>query len=244
MLSKDEVRRIKENMLKGKQADAILINEKELQRIKDSTKIIGKQQEAEEKKRLAEEKQRERDAAELLKTKIKTFDQTRGKKVPLATLHKDTGDTMLTKAQRAMEENLDAVKNMNTMANFAKCAAIREHQLAEAKELERLKKEDDERLAMMMELERLRALQFHEEKEKIKKENQLQGVFSKDCRIAGDRRPNTRARVPKDKTAGAQGEGAKTDVEADQGAAGGGGEGAADESGKGQRAHGNRQTIQ
>jgi len=168
-------------MLKGKQADAILINEKELKRIKDSTKMVGKEQEAEEKKRLAEEKQRERDAAELLKTKIKTLDQTRTKKIPITTYHRDGVETTQGKAQKAMEENLDAVKNMNTMANFAKCATIRQRQLEEAKELERLKKEDDQRMDMMMELERLKALQFHEEREQIKKQNQLQGLLKANC---------------------------------------------------------------
>ena len=166
--------------MKGKQADAILMSEGELQRIKNSTKIIGKAQEAEAKKRLAQEKQKERDAAELMKTKMKTFDQTRPKKLPIAMGQNNNGEkneTLLTKAQKAMDEDLDDVKDMNNMVHFAKCATIRDRQLEEAKELERLKKDDDRKMDLMMEVERLKAIKFNEEKEKLKKVNQRQGAL-------------------------------------------------------------------
>lgn len=166
--------------MKGKQADAILMSEGELQRIKNSTKVIGKAQEAEAKKRLAQEKQKERDAAELMKTKMKTFDQTRPKKLPIAMGQNNKGEkneTLLTKAQKAMDEDLDDVKDMNNMVHFAKCVTIRDRQLEEAKELERLKKEDDQKMDLMMEVERLKAIKFNEEKEKLKKVNQKQGAL-------------------------------------------------------------------
>jgi hypothetical protein len=178
-LTKVEVHNLKDKALKGKQADAVIIRASELERIKESTKVIGKEQEADEKKRLQAEKEKERLAAETMKTKIKSFDETRTKK-PSATVYrkegKDKNETLLTKAEKAMDEDLDAVESMNKMMNFAKVATIRERQLEEMKELERLKKEDDAKMDTMMEIERLKALRFHEEKERIHKDAQKQGT--------------------------------------------------------------------
>lgn len=176
-MKKDDVKAIKEKALKGQQADAVVIKESELARIKESTKIIGKLQEEEEKKRLAGEKQKEREAAEELKKKIKTFDQTRPEKMAAVYKNgsKQKNETLLTKAEKAMNEEIDEVKNMNKMVLYAKCATVRERQLEEMKELERLKKEEDERMDKMMEIERLKALQFHEEREIIHKQAQKQG---------------------------------------------------------------------
>ena len=178
-LTKAEVKTMKEKATKGKQADAVIIRASELERIKESTKVIGKEQEADKKKRLQAEKEKEKLAAETMKQKIKTFDETRTKK-PSATVYrkegKDKNETLLTKAEKAMDEDLDEVKLMNKMVHFAKCATIRERQLEEMKQLERLKREDDDKMATMMEVERLKTLRFHEEKEKIHKDAQKQGI--------------------------------------------------------------------
>jgi len=179
-MHKEDVKAIKERTLKGQQADAVVIKASELARIKESTKVIGKQQEAEEKKRLEAEREKEREAAETLKKKIKTFDQTRTKKLP-ATIYqkesKEKNETLLTKAEKAMDEELDDVKHMNKMVHYAKCATVRDKQLEEAKELEQLKKEEDARMDIMMEVERLKALKFHEEREVTHKVAQKQGAL-------------------------------------------------------------------
>lgn len=167
-------------MTKGKQADAILIRQTELERIKESTKYIGKQQEIEEKKRLELSREKERKNAEDLKQRMKEFDKSRSKKLPFNSYQQsenEKNETLLTKAKKAMDEDLDEVKGMNTLIHYAKCATIRERQLAEAKELERIKKEDDKKMAVMMELERLKAIQFHEEREKLRMQNQRQGAL-------------------------------------------------------------------
>jgi hypothetical protein len=150
----------------------------ELERIKESTKMIGKQQEAEERKRLEAEKEKEREAAEAMKKKIKAFDQTRTKKLPSTIYQKEAkekNETLLTKAEKAMDEELDDVKLMNKMLHYAKCATVRDRQLEEMKELEKLKKEDDLRMDMMMEVERLKTLQFHEKREVERQVAQKQG---------------------------------------------------------------------
>jgi hypothetical protein len=179
-LSKDDVKAIKEKAVKGQQADAVVIKASELARIKDSTKVIGKQQEMDEKKRLAEEREREREAATTLRDKIKAFDQTRTKKLPPTVYQKEAkekNETLLTKAEKAMDEELDDVKHMNKMVLYAKCATVRDRQLTEMRELEKAKKDEDMKVDLMMEVERLKALQFHEEREHVHRQAQHQGAL-------------------------------------------------------------------
>ena len=166
--------------MKGKQADAVVLKASELERIKESTKVVGKQQEAEEKKRTEAEKEKLREAAETMKQKIKAFDQTRTKKLPATIYQKETrekNETLLTKAEKAMDEELDDVKLMNKMLHYAKCATVRDRQKEESKDLEKLKKEDDARMDIMMEIERLKTLQFHEKREVERAQAQKQGIY-------------------------------------------------------------------
>ncbi len=167
-------------MTKGQQADAVVIRASELDRIRGSTKIIGKQQEAEERKRLENEKEKELEASETLKKKMKVFDQTRTKKLPLTEYQKEAktkNEALLTKAEKFVEEEMDDVKHMNKMVHYAKCATVRDKQLEEAKELKGQQKEADERIAMVMEIERLKTLKYYDEREVEKKQTRRQGAL-------------------------------------------------------------------
>ena len=217
-LTKDGIKTIKERTIKGQQADAVVIKASELARIKESTKVIGKQQEMDEKKRLAEEKGREREAATTLRDKIKAFDQTRTKKLPATVYQKEAkekNETLLTKAEKAMDEELDDVKHMNKMVHYAKCATVRDRQLAEMRELEKAKKDEDLKVDLMMEVERLKALQFHEEREKVHSDAQRQGItHSLKLRGAGDSGPDKGQGATKSEGARVEEQGADADVEA------------------------------
>lgn len=180
ILSKNEVNTIRENMLKGKQADAILIKESELRRIKNSTKITTKKEEAEKRRALEEQREREQEASELLKTKMKSFDQTRAKKLPLSEYQREQlakNQALLENAQKVVDEEMDDVKDMNKMIHYAKCVTIRDRQIAEAKELEKQRKEEDLRMDTLMEIERLKVLKLNEQREKEKKVIQHQGAL-------------------------------------------------------------------
>lgn len=177
----EEMKKIKEKALKGQQADAVVIKASELERIKASTKITGsKENESEEKKRMEEEKEKIKEAAATMKDKIKAFDQTRTKKLPISEFQKDTkekNEVILEKAKESAEEGMDDVKHMNKMVFYAKCATVRDKQLIEKKDLEKQKKEEDARIDIMMEIERLKTLKFHEEQEKKHQEAQRQGAL-------------------------------------------------------------------
>eukprot|EP00826_Nyctotherus_ovalis_P014593 TRINITY_DN14081_c0_g1_i7.p1 TRINITY_DN14081_c0_g1~~TRINITY_DN14081_c0_g1_i7.p1 ORF type:complete len:270 (-),score=127.26 TRINITY_DN14081_c0_g1_i7:596-1405(-) len=173
-------------MLKGKQADAILMKESELRRIKNSTKITTKKEEAEQRKRLEEQKEKEQEASELLKTKMKQFDQVRAKKMPLTEYQREElekNQALLENAQKVIDEEMDDVKDMNKMIHYAKCVTIRDRQIEEAKRLEKQRKDDDLKMDTAMEIERLKVLKANEE-QKILKGKQLMETVKEANRMA------------------------------------------------------------
>ena len=90
---------------------------------------------------------------------------------------KEKSETLLTKAQRMMDEELDDVKKMNQLVLYAKVATIRDKQLIEHKEIEKQRRDEDMQKDMMMEIERLKAVKFHEDSAQEKSQIQRQGAL-------------------------------------------------------------------
>ena len=65
---------------------------------------------------------------------------------------------------------------MNEMMVYSKCVTIRDKQLDEQNHLEAEYREEERRLDIMMEIERLKQLKHQEEREKSRKEAQRQGA--------------------------------------------------------------------
>ena len=83
---------------------------------------------------------------------------------------KNKADTLLSKAQKALDNDMDDVKHMNQMVLYSKVVTIRDKQLEENKRLEQEWVEAQKKLDLMMEIERLKVLQEEEEREKRKHE--------------------------------------------------------------------------
>ena len=69
----------------------------------------------------------------------------------------------------------DAIKELNILCKNAKIATIRDKQLDERKQMENLYKRKEQRMDLMMEMERLKEIKFKEEKEKESKKLYSQG---------------------------------------------------------------------
>ena len=67
-----------------------------------------------------------------------------------------------------MDNDLDDVKQMNQMVLYSKVVTIRDKQLDENKRLESEWIEEQKKLDLMMEIERLKVLQEEEEREQRK----------------------------------------------------------------------------
>jgi hypothetical protein len=102
------------------------------------------------------------------KNKMVEMDQTRATKVKpeeWQMQEKIKAETLLSKAQKQLDEDLDDVKHMNQMVLYSKVVTIRDKQLEENKKLEQEYIEEQKKLDLMMEIERLKALKVEEERE-------------------------------------------------------------------------------
>merc|ERR1719182_501729 len=73
---------------------------------------------------------------------------------------------VLEKAKQMLDEDMDDVKHMNQMMLYSKVVTIRDAQIMEKRCIQAEKEEEERQLDMMMEIERLKALQMYEEREK------------------------------------------------------------------------------
>lgn len=80
------------------------------------------------------------------------------------------------KAQLKIDEELDEVKYMNKVMLYTKCVTIRDAQISEKQGIAFEKAEEEKRLDMMMEMERLKALKMYEEREMKRIENRKRGA--------------------------------------------------------------------
>lgn len=79
-------------------------------------------------------------------------------------------------ARRKQEENIDEVKHMNQVVLYAKCVTVRDAQVTEKKSLQSEKLEEERKMDMAMELERLKALRMYEERELKRIEDRKKGA--------------------------------------------------------------------
>lgn len=83
----------------------------------------------------------------------------------------EQGEELVSKATELLNEQDDEIKKLNEYILNAKCHAIRDTQLEEKEDIKKSQKEEEVRLDMMMEIERQKAMENFDRKEK---EMQLQ----------------------------------------------------------------------
>ena len=178
VVSMNDLRRIRDQTEKGQKADAIIIGKSELDRIRGSTKIVSKEEQKQTKKMLDEQKEQQRAAAKARKKRMLAMDQERASKLPPTENQKELNakkQGLLQNAQNALDEEKDDVKHMNQMCLYSKCVTIRDKQLDEQTRLESEYRDEDKRLDMMMEIERLKNLRHQEELDIARKAALKQG---------------------------------------------------------------------
>ena len=73
---------------------------------------------------------------------------------------------LIVKAKTVLEEQDDEIKTLHEYLHNAKCHAIRDNQLREKEDISESKKEEEARLDLMMEVERLKAVENYDRKQK------------------------------------------------------------------------------
>merc|ERR1719247_1711587 len=85
-------------------------------------------------------------------------------------------NSVLERAKQMLDEDMDDVKHMNQMMLYSKVVTIRDAQIQEKRSVQAEKEDEERQLDMMMEIERLKALQMYEEREKSRLEDQRRGA--------------------------------------------------------------------
>ena len=86
-------------------------------------------------------------------------------------------NNLLAQAKQMMDEEHDLVKDMNKFVLYSKVATIRDRQLEEKKKIISEYKNQNSKMDLMMEYERLKELKFQEDRDRERKEHQKQGAL-------------------------------------------------------------------
>jgi hypothetical protein len=131
MISQEDLRKMRAiaESCRGSTKEAQIVIKNELERIQTSTQIKTKDQLLEARTLLKEMKESQNFASQQRKERMISFDRVRTSQ-PRPTrqtrdnVHKE--DTLLTRAQKQINEREDDVKQMNAMVAFTKVATVRE----------------------------------------------------------------------------------------------------------------------
>jgi len=180
VVTQDMLRSIRTEVVKKPTNKASIVDMSEIDRIKASTKI----ETADDKKMAATlaKTQKEASMAESMarKNRMQAMDKARSTRVAPTDIeqvqrNKDVG--ILSKAQSQLDEELDDVKHMNQMVLYSKVVTIRDRQLDENKCLEKEWLQEQKKLDLMMEIERLKSLKVQEEREVVRQEARRKGAL-------------------------------------------------------------------
>lgn len=179
VVTTEELRAIRGETEKKATRKAAMMPQSEIQRIKDSTVIQDKDYKQEAKKTYAAQLEAQQSLAKQRREKMLKMDAERANKVPPTEgeqAEKDLQKHLLQRAQQKIDEEHDDVKHMNKMVLYSKVVTIRDKQLQENKRLEKQYVDEQARMDLMMEVERLKGLKVSEEREVKKQVAQHHGA--------------------------------------------------------------------
>ena len=155
-----------------------ILSTADYERIKQNARISAEDELKNQQKILQQQKNCQLAKARAHIDTIKQIDKNRPK-YPLSQGDKEKklqGNSILAAAKRAKENGLDETKEMDQLLKYAKVVSIRDLQKKEHRQMEVAYKEKENKLDLMMELERLKELKYQEDKEKEKKNKRLQSA--------------------------------------------------------------------
>ena len=161
-ITQQELREIRGKAERNEKPDATIISAKDLDILRSHTIVKSPEQRIKERRLLESDLEMQRSAATAKKMKMTKLDAEREKRLPPSTLTREQqqrAEGLLSRAQILQDEQLDDVKKMNSMMLYSKVVTIRDKQLQQEKILEAEYKEEQRRLDLMMEIERLKGLQ-------------------------------------------------------------------------------------
>ncbi|CAE8633663.1 unnamed protein product, partial [Polarella glacialis] len=183
IVGKDTVTVRKKYDRRGPQApkqDAVVIAASELNRLRDSARMLTKEEEIEQRRRAEEEYDDRVEKSNARKEKIRQMEEERKKNAMLADGTGKDGraqkNSVLERAKQMLDEDMDDVKHMNQMMLYSKVVTIRDAQIQEKRNVQSEREEEERHLDAMMEIERLKALKMYEVREHERLASQRSGA--------------------------------------------------------------------
>ena len=161
-------------------ADTAILTLNDFERIKKNANYLTKDEVTNAKMIDQTQKECQLVKAREHKQRLIDIDKRRMTKAELSDIDKENlelNNNLLCEAEKQREENEDCVKDMNLICQYAKTATIRDRQLEEHKAMEKMFRQKEQKLDLMMELERLKELKYQEEREIKKKKQQREGAL-------------------------------------------------------------------
>lgn len=163
----------------NRNVDSVVLSASELDEIK--RRAMGSTPDRERRQALEEDKMSKlAERARQRKENMLKMESERKKRVPeLSDAEKEqleSNQGLLSRAAQARDEELDDVKQMNQMMNYAHCVTVRDQQIFEKQHLKQKEVEEQRRLDQIMEQNRLKALDREQEQERIRAEERRKGA--------------------------------------------------------------------
>lgn len=163
---------------KTKNQDTSIINLNDYERIRKNATLTSNIEKINQNKIEEEQSQLQSVGNKNLKERIKNYDKINNNSNKLSDIERENlqiNSSLKQKAKKIKDENTDEAKDLNKLIMYAKVASIRDKQLQESNMLKNEFKKYNNKLDLMMEIERLKELQLQEEREKLRKEQQYAG---------------------------------------------------------------------
>jgi len=160
--------------------NSITIGQSELQRIKNSTSVVTKEDLIQHRKMLEEQNERKLAAAKAKKQRMLEIEAEKKKSIPPSELEMEAtmkNETLKGRAKELLNEEKDEVKHMNQMMLYAKVVTIRDRQLDEKQRLRNEFKNEEKRKDLMMEIDRLQKIKYYDEAERRLKDEQKKAAM-------------------------------------------------------------------
>ena len=159
-------------------ADTAILTLTDWERIRRNAFIPSKEEELTSKRIETEQRDAQLAKARALKDRLMSYDKTHNNKNFLSDIEKENIErdkAILARAEKILDHNEDAVKQMDKLVLYAKTATIRDRQKEEMKQNIQLYKKKEAKEDLMMELDRLKELKLQEEREMTRKIQNREG---------------------------------------------------------------------
>ncbi|PNH08697.1 Coiled-coil domain-containing protein 19, mitochondrial [Tetrabaena socialis] len=181
--------------ISSKDRDVVTLTKGDLTRMLKASPIMSAEEAAAAKREAEAKREQLQAVSKARKEKMMKLEEEAKKQAPPTEtdiLQRQLNDATRSRATHMLLEQKDPVKNMNQMMLYSKCVTIRDAQIEEKKQMLAEEEEEQRRLDLMMEIERVKALEQYEARERQRLDERRRGAAVLNEQINERQRERTR----------------------------------------------------